>query len=103
MNPSKQKGTAFETAVVRYLSVHGARRNALSGAADNGDIRVGAWTLEAKCRRVYDFGNALDEARFEAGNALTPYYAAVLKRNGRGDVARAFVVLDLETFEKLLD
>ena len=40
MNPSKQKGTRAETRVVRYLNEHGvkARRQALSGNADCGDV-----------------------------------------------------------------
>ena len=116
-NPSKQKGTAFETAVVNYLRAHGrnARRLVLTGSADSGDIAVDAWTLEAKNRRAYDFGAAVDEARGEAmqraiREAQTisdmpqsqPLYAAVVKRNGRGDVARAFVVMELEQFVAML-
>ena len=103
-NPSKQKGTAFESAVVTYLREHDvtARRNALTGAQDSGDIRVGPWTLEAKNRRVYDFGTAVDEAKAEAAHAGTPRYAAVIKRNGKGDVARAFVVMELEQFTAVL-
>lgn len=41
MNPSKAKGTAAETAVVRYLHANGfplAERRALAGATDKGDI-----------------------------------------------------------------
>lgn len=41
-NPSKQKGTAAETKVARYLQEHGidAERRALSGSSDKGDILV---------------------------------------------------------------
>jgi hypothetical protein len=41
-NPSKQKGTRAETRVVRYLEEHGfvARRQALAGSNDPGDIEV---------------------------------------------------------------
>lgn len=41
-NPSKQKGTRAETRVVRYLEDHGfvARRQALAGSNDPGDIEA---------------------------------------------------------------
>lgn len=41
-NPSKQKGTRAETKVVRYLEDHGfvARRQALAGSNDPGDIEA---------------------------------------------------------------
>lgn len=41
-NPSKQKGTRAETKVVRYLKEHGftARRQALAGSDDMGDIEA---------------------------------------------------------------
>ena len=54
MNRSKQKGTRGETQVVKYLTACGlsAERRALSGAADQGDIKftVGDYemTLEVK-------------------------------------------------------
>jgi len=117
-NPSKQKGTAFETAVVNYLRAagHAAHRLVLTGSTDSGDIAVDAWTLEAKNRRAYDFGAAVDEAKAEAwqreireAQSLAevpqsqPLYAAVIKRNGKGDVARAFVVMELEQFADVLN
>lgn len=42
MNKSKQKGTRAETKVVRYLEDHGfiARRQALAGSDDHGDIEA---------------------------------------------------------------
>lgn len=47
MNPSKQKGTRAETAVVKYLAAHGieAHRKALSGAKDEGDIELPGLTM----------------------------------------------------------
>jgi len=41
-NPSKQKGTRAETRVARYLEDHGfvARRLALAGSSDPGDIEA---------------------------------------------------------------
>lgn len=56
-NPSKQKGTAGETRVVKYLAALGipTERRALSGSQDKGDIKVTSicpvpceWTIEVK-------------------------------------------------------
>lgn len=42
MNKAKAKGTTFETATKKYLEEHGiiARRTALSGAKDVGDLEI---------------------------------------------------------------
>ena len=50
-NPSKDKGTRFETEVVKYLWAHGqpdARRAALAGARDQGDLHGIVGNLPAK-------------------------------------------------------
>ena len=41
-NKAKMKGTTFETATKKYLEEHGfeARRTALSGAKDTGDLEI---------------------------------------------------------------
>ena len=48
-NPSKRKGTAFESALVAHIEAAGfhARRVALAGAADQGDIHVAVAALVA--------------------------------------------------------
>ncbi len=97
-NPSKQKGTAFETAVVEFLNAHDlpCERRALHGNTDKGDIAgIPAWTFELKNRRTLDIGGAVDEATLEAMNANTPYGVAIVKRPRRGDVAHSFAVMPL--------
>jgi hypothetical protein len=96
-NPSKRKGTAFETAFVRWLQENGwprAERRALHGTQDLGDIINGpeGWTLELKSTQALrpDF---VDEAEREASNAGTPMYAAVMKRRGKSDPGEALVVM----------
>ncbi len=108
-NPSKRKGTAFESALVAHIEAAGfhARRVALAGAADQGDIHL--WdaagdmhVIEAKCRKGYALAEAVAQAKVEALNAGSMFPVAVLKRNGVGDIGRSFVVLELDDWLALL-
>lgn len=103
MSASRRKGTAFETAVVRYLQEQGylAERRALSGRLDKGDIAgVPGWTLECKAERAIDLAGYMGEAAQEAANAGTDLYAAVVKRRGKS-VKDAYVVMPLEIFLRI--
>lgn len=109
-NPPKKKGTAFESALVAHIVAAGldARRVALTGAHDQGDIHV--WdgdgsliVIEAKNRRGYQVTEAVEQAKKEAENAGSLWPVAVLKRNGIGDVGRSFVVMELDTWLASLD
>lgn len=108
-NPPKRKGTAFESAVVAHILDYGlpARRVALAGAADCGDVEVvdgdgDRHILECKNRRGYAIAEAVDQAKAEAANAGSTFPVAVLKRNGVGDIGRSFVVLELDDWLALL-
>lgn len=104
-NPSKQKGTAFETATVEYLKSRGiaCERRALHGNTDKGDIAgVDGWTFELKNRRTLDIGGAVDEATLEAHNSGTPFYAAIVKRPRKGSPADAFAVMPLSLLVDLI-
>lgn len=105
-NPSKQKGTAFESAVVEYFKAHGfptVERRALHGNTDKGDIAgVRNWTFELKNRKALNLGGALDEARIEAQNAGTALYAAIVKRPRKGDPGEAFAVMPLSLLLDLI-
>jgi hypothetical protein len=96
---AKAKGTSFETAVVRWLQERGvdARRIALHGAQDEGDIDAGTWNLEAKNCRTLTLGAWVAEADVEAANSGKPV-AVVAKRLGKGDPGEAFVVMPLRVF-----
>ena len=93
VNPSKQKGTRAETAVVNYLHQNGhpdAHRIALKGTADEGDIAVtnninleiksgvGAETAPTGLIREW-----LIDCQREAVYAQKPYCFLVTKRRGR--------------------
>lgn len=89
-NPSKNKGTLAETAIVRYLRANGfsgAERRALAGAFDLGDITgCGPIVFESK---AYKSGASdgqvakwLAETDLERQNADADYGLLVMKRPG---------------------
>lgn len=98
-NPSKAKGTAFETAVVNWLTAggHRARRKVLAGANDEGDIDVDLWTLEAKNCRTLALSQWVKEADAESLNCGRPV-AVVVKRRGISDPGESYVVMPLRVF-----
>lgn len=113
MNRSAQKGTAFETAVVRYLDRHlqgDVERRARNGKNDRGDI-AGVKTafgervvIECKNVKRFDLGGWIGEAELEAGNDDAPVGVVVAKRPGKGDAAMGdqYVVMTLATLTRLL-
>jgi Holliday junction resolvase len=98
-NPSKQKGTRFESEVVAYLVEHGfpaVERRALHGNTDKGDLTgIAGWTFELKSEARIDLAGYMAEAQAEAANAGTEHYAAIVKRRGKG-AAHAYAVMPLE-------
>ncbi len=105
-NPARNKGTAFETAVVEYMRTHGfvyAERRALHGNKDKGDIAgIPGFVAEAKCCKTTTLGPWLDEAHLEARNAHATIGVVIHKRRGKGSAGDAFVTCDLATFCQLL-
>lgn len=88
MSKAKAKGTAAETALVKYLRNHGfpgAERRALTGEFDQGDVTGTpclAW--EVKNHRSYKFPEWIKEAKIEAKNAKADLGILVVKPNGVG-------------------
>lgn len=86
-NPSKQKGSAAEKAVVEYLKAHGypmAERRVMGGTQDRGDIAgVPRTVIEVKAEKALNIAAAVDEAEIEANNDSARWFAAVLKRRMR--------------------
>lgn len=106
-NPSKRKGTAWESSVVTYLREAGhddARRVAQTGRLDQGDIHVpGAGVvIEAKNTATITLASFVDQAEKEAGHARMPYGVAVVKRRGKG-AASGYAVMSLATLARVLD
>ena len=104
-NPSKRKGTQFETDVVRYLADHGfpfAERRALCGTSDKGDVSgIPGVVLEAKAEKSIDLAGYMDEVKVETANAHASIGVAVVKRRNR-PVGVAYVVMTLEQFAAMI-
>lgn len=105
MSASRRKGTAWESAVVEYLSQHGfpyAERRALSGSLDRGDITgIPGVMIECKAEKSITLAEYADEVKVQTVNAGAQIGVAVVKRRNRspGD---AYVVMTLTTFADLL-
>lgn len=104
MNRPKQIGTAWETAVVRFLREAGfdVERRALSGNEDKGDVAgLSGWVIECKAEKAISLSEYMTEAAVEAQNAGVPYYCAVVKRRMKS-VGDGYVVMPLKVFTAFL-
>ena len=103
-NPSKQKGTKAETAVVRYLGQLGieARRNVLHGSADEGDIMAEIAgcdvCIEVKNRKRIELAKWMGEMVRERNNARAGSGMLVVKPEGVGleKVGKWFVCMEVD-------
>lgn len=93
MSRQKQKGTAFESAIVEYLQNNlcddTIERRALNGTCDRGDISGVVFcgermTLECKNENRMRLAEYMREAETEARNDNAPYYAVIHKKRGVG-------------------
>lgn len=100
-NPSKQRGTRAETALVKWARANGfagADRQPLRGSRDQGDAHLGPGVIvEVKSHRLptgYPTRGQLDtwmnQTRDEALNADADLGILVVKRPGTQDVGRWF-------------
>lgn len=105
-NPSKAKGTAWETLVVNYLRLmHNpdAHRNVQMGTKDIGDIDgYYLHALEAKAEKSITLSDYIAQANREAVHAGQPFGCAVVKRRMKG-VSDGYVVRDLATDVRLIN
>lgn len=106
MNPSRRKGTAWESTVVDYLKSFGwkhAERRALNGNLDRGDIAgLPGVVIEAKNAKTIALAAWLDEANTEAANDGADLGVVWFKRRGHIDAGKGYVVMDGRTFAQLL-
>ena len=106
MSKAKQKGTAAETAVVRYLQANGfpyAERRALHGTVDKGDITgCGPLVFEVKNHKEFDLSGWMNELMRETDNAQADYGVLVITRRGHVDAANWYAVMSFEAITALL-
>jgi hypothetical protein len=111
-NPSKDRGTRWESAIVDALRSYDPRhrfveRRTLAGSADRGDIAgVYAQTvpvvIEAKSVAKLNLAGWIAEAAIEAQNAKTPIGVVWAKRIGRASPLDGYVVMTGKVFLELL-
>lgn len=106
MSKNKAKGTAWETAIVRFLQEHGwhhAERRALHGQLDKGDVTgLPGICIEAKSAARHELAAWLDEAKAEKRNAGAATCAVWFKRRGKTSPGAGFVLLDGDEYVALL-
>lgn len=109
---NKQKGSQFETDVMRWLRKMGviAERLTKAGAKDEGDIMAivagQTYILELKNRKALNLPTFWKEAKVEAANyakarglELIPLTYVIVKRRNAG-IEQAWVIQDLEQWLK---
>lgn len=93
MSKAKQKGTAFESAIVEYLQNslcdETIERRALNGTCDRGDISGVTFcghrmVLECKNESRMRLAEYVREAEAEAANDNAFYYVVIHKKRGVG-------------------
>lgn len=105
VNPSRIKGTAFESAVVDYLHTQGAphaERRALNGRGDRGDIAgTPDMVWECKATKAIDLAGFIAELHTEMANDGARHGAVIIKRR-QHPVRRAYAVMQLDQLCDLL-
>jgi hypothetical protein len=106
-NPSKARGTAAETKVVKWLNENGwplAERRALQGRYDTGDISgIGDVVIEVKDVRTEGTWSAhMTETEVERRNAGATYGVLLKRRVGRPDVGEWYAVMPVKQLFQLL-
>lgn len=97
MSRQKQKGTAAETAVVRFLQFNGypdVERRTLTGAHDRGDIAgLRNLVIEVKDHGRMDLAGWLAEVEQERINAGATHGVVWHKRRGKSNPADWYVTM----------
>lgn len=106
VNRSKAKGTAAETAVVRFLQAIGfihTERRTLAGINDRGDIAgIPGVVIEVKNCAKQELGAWVAEAERERDNDRATLGVVWHKRRGKADPADWFVTMSGAQFAALL-
>ncbi len=106
MSKSKQKGTAAETAVVKYFKENGfpkVERRALQGSLDKGDISgIQDVCLEIKDHRTMNLSGWVKELEVEMQNSQALTGAVIHKKRGTLDVGEWYATIPVWVYIDLL-
>lgn len=114
MNRSKQKGTAFETAVTKYMKSYfpNVERRALQGAHDTGDIagisiHGKPLVIECKNTKTLNITEHLKELEREQQNAHTKWgvliqHAPRVGFDNQDNTGKQWAIMPLHTLMELL-
>lgn len=104
-NPNAERGARWESKLVAFFRGEGfpeVTRIRGRGAKDEGDLGgLSLWAVEAKDEQSLNFPAYVKQAKQEALNAGKPFGVAIVKKR-KAKVHEAYVVMDLETFVRLL-
>lgn len=106
MSKQRAKGTAWESAIVRYLAAEGfphVERRALNGTQDRGDLAgIPGWVIEAKNCRSMDLAGWVDEVALEQANDGAEFSAVWHHRRGKSSPADGYVTVTGATYVRML-
>lgn len=97
-NPSKKKGTAWESEVAAYL---GTRRLPLAGNKDIGDLDDPDWVIECKAEQRINLAGYMDELADELVNSDDKALGVAIVKRRRANVKDAYAVMPLWMFKAL--
>lgn len=104
MSKAKQKGTSYETEVVRFLQSQGftVERRAMNGARDRGDITgLPGQIVECKNHQTLQLGAWCTEAEREAATDGHDHWVVVHKRRMKS-VAESYVTMPLWLWAEMM-
>jgi hypothetical protein len=103
MSRSRQKGTWWETTVVRWLLDLGFSRAERKAHGPDGDITgVFEWAIEAKNAKRITLAEYIDQLDEEMRHSGANYGAVVIHRRGKGGVDDAYVVMPGRVWARVL-
>jgi hypothetical protein len=107
VNPSKDKGTRAETAVVDFLNAVGytnVERRAQKGGKDEGDIAgIPGTVIEVKASARIALSEFIKELEVEMVNAKADTGVVFVKRRGKGDVGDWYAVTTVRQWTQLAE
>ena len=107
MSKAKQKGTAAETAVVKYLKEKGYKnceRRSLSGIHDRGDIAgINSVVIEVKNHARMELSQWISELLTEIKNDKAETGVVIHKKRGTTDVGEWYATMPVHIWVELLN